>query len=367
MGILADWAWATPDPDSALAAIEECLRRERDPAAILDRWEAVPGLGLFLARVGAALGGGAVWRVFRGQGETPQELRLARLLKDAEGILGGVSHLGADPIVPTTPEEAWAMALDKGLALIAEAGRLVCAQAAEAGKVAVAVGSLARGELVPGEPPRLVCLSPLKGRLEWPWFTVALPPESLQGGAAVTTDPAAEVPWPGQDWWALVWACHAPIHGELLVPRPEWSPRLLARLIQTKALIEAERSPKHFERRRVNLDDVSWAVDLAVLAGVIRREPVDTPSRIRSLRDVGVLSPLESEAMADAHAFLLETRLRLGCLGFSPETVPENPDKLSRVAGSFGMNDGNSFLGSFEGFHAVARRLFVQVAERLRS
>jgi hypothetical protein len=304
-------------------------------------------------------------RILSGEAASDDEGRLARWLSDAEGILPGLSLDRLVSWSPCSPEDAWAQALEQGITEIGQASVQQRGQVSTLGVEAIAIGSLARGEWVPGEPPALVATTAVNGPTAWPWFTVTLPPESTRGQSVLTNDPSAEAPWSGSDWWALVWACHLTLNGDWTVPRPAWSSGLLSRLVQIKSLIEAERSPTQVERRRVNLDDVSWAVDLAVLAGHVDPEPLDSPSRISALGRAGLLSPLEAEAMIDAHRFLLECRLRLGCLGFSPETVPENPDKLSRVARSFGMSDGNAFLGLFEGFQAVARRVFAHVAERL--
>ncbi|MCW5938499.1 MAG: hypothetical protein KF884_06885 [Fimbriimonadaceae bacterium] len=359
------WVRESIDPDKALEALEFCLRRSADPVATLDHWESAAGLGLTLARIGAHRGPDALARILTGQGVSDEERQAARLIRDAQGILAGLSTSDPSLVRPSTSEDAWVLALESGISEIGLASDLERQRISTFGVETIAIGSLARGEWVPGEPPSMVATMAIEEPGKRPWYTVSLPPESSRGRTALTNDPSVEAPWAGSDWWALVWACHQTLHGDWTVPRPGWSPGLLSRLVQIKSLIEAELSPTQVERRRVNLDDVSWAVDLAVLAGHIEREPIDTPSRINSLGRSGLLSPIEAEAMIDAHRFLLECRLRLGCLGMSPESVPENPDKLSRVARSFGMSDGNAFLGLFEGFQAVARRLFAHVAERL--
>jgi hypothetical protein len=54
-------------------------------------------------------------------------------------------------------------------------------------------------------------------------------------------------------------------------------------------------------------------------------------------------------------------------LGFSDDVIPENPDKLARVAAVFGYADGNDFLAYHERVIDTVRGIYVEGLERLKA
>ncbi|MCX7799987.1 MAG: hypothetical protein N2109_06540, partial [Fimbriimonadales bacterium] len=68
-----------------------------------------------------------------------------------------------------------------------------------------------------------------------------------------------------------------------------------------------------------------------------------------------------------ARAYLLELRNRLYLLGADKDVVPENPDRLARLAEAFGDEDGNAFLRRHQRVVDTVRGLFVDGLARLRA
>jgi hypothetical protein len=89
--------------------------------------------------------------------------------------------------------------------------------------------------------------------------------------------------------------------------------------------------------------------------------------RIRTLGRAGLLNMIEVEQVLAARRHLLEVRLRLALLGLEKDIVPENPDKLNRLAESMGMEDGNAFLAKHEQIIDAVRAIYLEGLERLRA
>ena len=142
-----------------------------------------------------------------------------------------------------------------------------------------------------------------------------------------------------------------------------------------KKRIETERvKPQHI-RREVKLgwgglNDIEWFVHLhemryptATHAGENRK----MPDRIHALLRAGLINALESDQLLAAREHLLRVRARLTLLGLTKDLIPENPDKLDRLAHASGEKDANSFLAKHERMIDRVRAIYQDGLERLRA
>jgi hypothetical protein len=89
--------------------------------------------------------------------------------------------------------------------------------------------------------------------------------------------------------------------------------------------------------------------------------------RLRALARAKLIHALEHETLQNARQELLNTRESLYLLGFTPDVVPENPDKLDRLAQASGLADGNAFLERHERTIDDVRAIYKEGVERLKS
>lgn len=173
------------------------------------------------------------------------------------------------------------------------------------------------------------------------------------------------------------------IHGdpasEVLVRKAAYAqpltPERLRELLAMKKRVETERVKPQHQRRDVKLgwgglNDIEWTVHLhemrfptATMAG----ESVRMPERIRTLGRAALLNAVEVEQLLNARLHLQEVRLRLGLLGLEKDILPENPDKLDRLAESMGIEGGNTFLAQHEQTIDTVRAIYQEGLERLRA
>ena len=152
------------------------------------------------------------------------------------------------------------------------------------------------------------------------------------------------------------------------------TPERLTELVKMKRRIETERvNPQHVHRQiklgSGGLNDIEWLVHLhemryptASKAG----ESTDMDERIRRLATARLLNALEAEMLLDARRFLLDLRVRLYLNGMDDDLLPENPDKLDRLARGCGMPDGNSLLARHRSVVEPVRRLYMEALTRLK-
>ncbi len=118
------------------------------------------------------------------------------------------------------------------------------------------------------------------------------------------------------------------------------------------------------------LADVEWLVHLHEMRYPTATHAGSTTAleaRIQELGNARLINSVERDELLEARRHLLEVRHRLRLLGLTPDIVPENPDKLSRLAGSFGYADGNDFLAYHQRVTGTVRSLYVESLERLRA
>jgi [glutamine synthetase] adenylyltransferase / [glutamine synthetase]-adenylyl-L-tyrosine phosphorylase len=153
------------------------------------------------------------------------------------------------------------------------------------------------------------------------------------------------------------------------------TPERLEQLLEMKRRIETERVRPQHRRRHVKLglgglSDIEWYLGLhemrfptATEAGTPRR----TPERLRALARAGLIHAIEFEELLAGWKILGDTRDRLFLLGFTQDIVPENPDKLDRLAFATGMASGNDFLMRHERTIDTVRAIYTEGVDRLKA
>lgn len=152
------------------------------------------------------------------------------------------------------------------------------------------------------------------------------------------------------------------------------TPERLKELVRMKRHLEAERNTPKYIRRNVKygyggLADIEWFCHLyeiryptATHAG----HPRSTDERIRAIARANLINALEMESMLDARRHLSHTRNWMWFLGYREDIVPENPDKLDRLAAAMRFSDGNEFLRYHESAVESVRGIYTEGLERLR-
>jgi glutamate-ammonia-ligase adenylyltransferase len=153
------------------------------------------------------------------------------------------------------------------------------------------------------------------------------------------------------------------------------TPERIKELGRMKRRIETERVKPQHVRRNVKLghgglSDIEWLVHLhemrypsALKAG----ETTEMPERIRQLGRAGLMNALEVELLLHGRSHLLDLRTRLYLMGQNDDLVPENPDRLDRLANTLNFKDANDFLAHHEVIIDGVRRLYTEGLERLRA
>ncbi|MFI5385966.1 MAG: hypothetical protein ACHQ50_07580 [Fimbriimonadales bacterium] len=153
------------------------------------------------------------------------------------------------------------------------------------------------------------------------------------------------------------------------------TPERLQELLGLKKRIETERVlPQHMKREVKlglgGLADIEWFVHLhemryptATRAGV---EP-HMEDRIHALGRARLINAVEADQLIVAREHLLTLRLRLGLQGLKKDLLPENPDKLDRLALASGFKDGNAFLAHHEHVIDAVRAIYQEGLERLKA
>ena len=153
------------------------------------------------------------------------------------------------------------------------------------------------------------------------------------------------------------------------------TPERLTELTKMKRRIETERvSPQHVHRQiklgSGGLSDIEWLVHLnemryptATRAGITTQ----MNGRIQNLVNTRLINAVEGALLVEAHNFLLSLRIRIYLMGGEEDLLPENPDKLDRLASSCGFTDGNLLLRRYQTVTEAVRRMYLEAVERLKS
>ncbi len=163
------------------------------------------------------------------------------------------------------------------------------------------------------------------------------------------------------------------------------TPQRLRSLLAYKKKLETELVPIRYRRRNVKfgeggLSDIEWLLMLHEArypTATDRTRPFPgekgpaeawkTPERLSRLSTAHLLTPMEKEALLAAYHHFTEVRTRLYLLSFHTDVVPENPDKLDRLARCMGEDEGNEFLRDHESHRDAVRGIFIDSMERLHA
>lgn len=151
------------------------------------------------------------------------------------------------------------------------------------------------------------------------------------------------------------------------------TPERLRELLAMKQRIEFERTTAKYRRRHVKvgfggLSDLDWMVQLMQMrypSATRAIDCVDFSDRVDSLVRARLMTGVEAHELLEARNHLLNCRNRLYALGFERDVIPENPDKLDKLAWSLGMSEGNAFLSYHEQVINRVRGMFEESMERL--
>lgn len=153
------------------------------------------------------------------------------------------------------------------------------------------------------------------------------------------------------------------------------TPERLAELVAMKRRVETERvKPQHKYRDvklgRGGLGDIEWFVHLhemryptALSAGTL----ICLEDRIRALARAALINAVEAEELLEARSHLLRTRWWLILQGIEGAIVPENPDKLARLAEAMEFTEANAFLARHEAIVTRVRQIYEDGLARLRA
>lgn len=161
------------------------------------------------------------------------------------------------------------------------------------------------------------------------------------------------------------------------------TPERLRNLAKHKHRMETELVQPRYRRRNVKfgeggLNDIEWLLLLnearyPTATDRVRPGPLGsseahlwrTVDRINKLAEAQLLTPMESDELTAAHRHGMEVRLRLCLLDLHADVIPENPDKLLRLAMTMGFADGNEFLRMHEEHIDAVRSIFQDSLRRL--
>jgi glutamate-ammonia-ligase adenylyltransferase len=153
------------------------------------------------------------------------------------------------------------------------------------------------------------------------------------------------------------------------------TPERLGELAGMKRRIENERVKVQHRYRdiklgRGGLGDIEWFVHIlemryptALNVGTEMR----IRERIRRLGEAKLVNAIEAEELNEAYEHLVRVRHWLAMQGIENAIVPENPDKLNRLAAAMGLDDSNSFLRQHEAIVTRIRQIYEEGMARLRA
>ncbi|HWD40543.1 MAG TPA: nucleotidyltransferase domain-containing protein [Fimbriimonas sp.] len=147
----------------------------------------------------------------------------------------------------------------------------------------------------------------------------------------------------------------------------------VADLASMKRRIELERvKPQHIQRDvklgHGSLNDLEWIVHLLEMRYPERVEAgksANTVERIKMLGRSGLFNAFEVDALLAARRHLLDVRTWIYLLQFPADLVPENPDRLTRLARAMGLSDANEFLRQHEPIVSWVRHTFLTTLDKV--
>ncbi|CAN5729185.1 hypothetical protein BH11ARM2_BH11ARM2_30970 [soil metagenome] len=142
-------------------------------------------------------------------------------------------------------------------------------------------------------------------------------------------------------------------------------------LLTMKHRIETERvSPHHIHRDPKlgagGIADIEWTVRIGEFlygADPQRHRLID---RAQALWEKGGLTSEDLRRIGEALPWMLEIRDQLWLLGHDPGLIPENPDRLARLAQTMGCESANAFLSRYRGVTEGVRDLWLRMADKAK-
>ncbi|MBS1708850.1 MAG: hypothetical protein JSS65_09040 [Armatimonadetes bacterium] len=137
-------------------------------------------------------------------------------------------------------------------------------------------------------------------------------------------------------------------------------------LAHMKRRIENERvnlkeRTRHLKLGLGALDDIQWAIQLLLLsrpeAGMASGS-ADTAKRIDALVLSGAITSDDADILRSSHTFLNRLRAHVALMGYPADVLPENPDRLAKLATEMGLVDGNELLREFAHRTSQTRLVF---------
>jgi glutamate-ammonia-ligase adenylyltransferase len=151
------------------------------------------------------------------------------------------------------------------------------------------------------------------------------------------------------------------------------TPERLLELVDMKKRIETERVQPQYWKRDVKLgggsiSDIDWLVHLYEMrypTALQVGQHITVQDRLRRMAQAQLINALERDQLLYAREHLLKTRNFLSLLGFTADVVPENPDKLDKLALALGKTSGYEFLREHEAIIDSVRVIYLEGLERL--
>ncbi len=152
-----------------------------------------------------------------------------------------------------------------------------------------------------------------------------------------------------------------------------YTPDFHASLMKMKHRIETERLLPSHVQRHVKLGwggllDIDWAVQSAVLAKApqaLLGAGADLESLLSVTIDAKILNIAERDELLAASRHHQALRWRISALGFEPDLIPENPDRLDTLSSVAGFGSGNEMLRHDQEIRRAVRTISEEVLSRL--
>lgn len=146
----------------------------------------------------------------------------------------------------------------------------------------------------------------------------------------------------------------------------------LDELLKMKERIESERVAPQYRSRDIKLgeggiDDAEWLVQLWTMFDppFEMAWPPTLHRRCARLKHIGYLNAAETEILETECNFLIQLRISLALHGFENSVLPENPNKLSKLASAIGLHDANELIARKARASEAIRGLFLESVDRL--
>jgi glutamate-ammonia-ligase adenylyltransferase len=151
------------------------------------------------------------------------------------------------------------------------------------------------------------------------------------------------------------------------------TPERLNEMVSMKHRIETERvRPQHWKRDVKlgygGLSDIDWFIHLHEMRYPTTLEVgqhTTIAERLRRMLHSGLINTVEYEELSQARQYLAQVRTRLALLGLKPDVIPENPDKLQKLAEAMGYESEYTFLRHHERTIDTVRAVYLEGLDRL--